>query len=66
MFIPINAGNLDQNPNHLNGKSNNIDDVSRQLVRRPQTAPVTNDIYRPSSALDIPELSKDSLRSMLK
>ncbi len=47
-------------------KDTNTFNVSQNLLQRPHTAPSSTEMFRPSSALDIPELSKENLRSMLE
>ena len=65
MFIPITAGVFDQQmftsvKTGINGQ------ISQNPPPRPHTAPSSSERYRPSSALDVPELSQDNLRTMLK
>jgi hypothetical protein len=43
----------------------NTNNTSPKFLQRSHTAPLAAEMFRPSSALDIPELSKENLRSML-
>jgi hypothetical protein len=38
----------------------------QSLLKRPQTAPSSSEMFRPPAVSDIPELSKDNLLKMLK
>jgi hypothetical protein len=40
--------------------------VPENVLPRPHTAPSFTEMFRPQSALDIPELSEVNLRNMLK
>ncbi len=44
----------------------NMNNTSQNFLQRSNTAPSSTEMFRLSSALEIPELSKENLRSMLK
>lgn len=63
--MPINIA-LGNGQQIMSPSSSHNDDAQPHLLQRPQTAPGSTEMFRPQSALDIPELSRDSLRNMLR
>ncbi|CAF1614029.1 unnamed protein product [Rotaria magnacalcarata] len=64
LFIPISSDmTTQQRPIPIINA--NTQNVQPHLPERPHTAPGSTDMFRPSSALDIPELSQENLRIML-
>jgi hypothetical protein len=64
-FIPINFGvSTEEQSTSINNSDTFV--VSKSLLQRPHTAPGSTEMFRPSSALDIPELSKENLSTMLE
>ncbi|CAF0735294.1 unnamed protein product [Rotaria sp. Silwood1] len=64
LFIPINFGMpTEHQPIPISNTSSPF--VSSYPLPRPSTAPGACEMYRPSSALDIPELSQENLCDML-
>ncbi|CAF2335899.1 unnamed protein product [Rotaria sp. Silwood2] len=64
LFIPINFG-MPNEPQSIPISKSTSPFVSPYSLQRPYTAPSSSEMYRPSSALDIPELSQENLRDML-
>ena len=65
LFIPINF-ELNNGRTSISVSHQNHTEIPNYQPPRPHTAPSSNEIYRPSSVTDIPELSQDNLRSMLE
>jgi hypothetical protein len=65
MFVPIHFG-FNNHPSNAVMNTSGYAKLPKHLTPRPHTAPSSAEIYRPSSALDTPELSQDNLRTMLK
>lgn len=65
--MPINfdMGN-DQSAMSNHNNNNSSLAVPENALPRPHTAPSFTEMFRPQSALDIPELSEVNLRNMLK
>ena len=65
LFIPI-SSNVTTQQQPISISNTNTQNVRPHLLERPHTAPGSTEMFRPPSAVDIPELSQESLRIMLK
>jgi hypothetical protein len=65
-FAPIRSEMNGEQQHSESGTNLSTFNVSPHLLERPRTAPSFNEMYRPPSAVSVPELSKESLHSMLK
>ncbi len=66
MPIQSDGSNGQQSPFINNTNMPNVPPVPPNLLQRPHTAPSSTEMFRPSSACDIPELSEENLSSMLE
>ena len=64
-FVPIQF-EIPPEQQFVSFNNTNMLNIPQNLLQRPHTAPSSTEMFRPSSALDTPELSKENLSSMLE
>jgi hypothetical protein len=64
-YTPIHFGTAGKEQSTFVTRSNALN-VTENVLQKSRTAPSLTEMYRPPSALSIPELREESLQSMLK